>query len=71
MLWITIAVIVGVIALLGLINYLTDAGQSANKGKIACMMPKTQNAAKGAALKDERKCKEESEQHSVSGKEQK
>lgn len=69
--WITIAVIVGVIALLGLINYLTDAGQRANKGQVACMMPKTQNVAKGAALKDERKCREESAQHTKSGEEQK
>ena len=58
--WLTIGVIVGIVAILILAQVFTHAGSEANNGKIACMMPKEQNQAKGAALKSERSLRDES-----------
>ena len=52
--WLTIGVIVGIVAILILAQVFTHAGSEANNGKIACMMPKEQNESKGADLKSER-----------------
>lgn len=57
--WITIAIIAGIVVVLILVQLFTRAGSAANNGKIACMMPKEQNQAKGAALKSERSLQDE------------
>lgn len=59
--WITIVVIVAVVAVLCLVQYKTNAGDSANKGMVGCMMPKSANEAKGARQKSERSLAEEAE----------
>ena len=58
--WITIAIIAGIVVVLILAQLFTRAGSGANNGKIACMMPKEQIVAKGAALKSERSLRDES-----------
>ncbi len=59
--WLTIGVIVGIVAILILVQVFTHAGSQPNDGKIACMMPKEQNSSKGADLKSERSLQEEAE----------
>ena len=57
--WITIVLIVVAVVGLCLVQFRTSAGDSANRGMVGCMMPKTSNEAKGAKLKSERSLEEE------------
>ena len=57
--WITIAIIGGIVIVLCLVQFLTGAGDQANKGRFGCMMPKSANLAKGGKLKSERSLQEE------------